>query len=42
MLGTLNFIWEGSLPIMDRLAQAASTQNIPFFTEAALTAAWEL
>ena len=40
--GTLNFIWERSLPIMDRLVQAASTQNIPFFTEVALIAAWEL
>jgi len=34
--------WDLSRNIMDRLHQAATTHNIPCFTEAAIIASWEL
>jgi hypothetical protein len=40
--GILNFVWDGSLQLMDRLVHGSLTHNLPFFTEAALIAAWEL
>jgi len=40
--GMIGVVWEDSLELMDRLTQARTSHNIPFFTEAALIAAWEL
>jgi hypothetical protein len=40
--GILNFVWDGSLQLMDRLVHGSLTHNLPFFTEAALIATWEL
>jgi hypothetical protein len=39
---TISIVWDDSLQLHDRLMQAATIHNIPFFTEAALIAAWEL
>lgn len=38
----IGFNWDGSLDLLDRLLQASNYHGIPFFTEAALMAAWEL
>lgn len=40
--GILNFVWDGSLQLMDRLVHRSLTHNLPFFTEATLIAASEL
>jgi len=39
---TLNFAWDGSLQLLDRLVQGSLAHNLLFFTEATLIAAWEL
>ena len=39
---TLNFAWDGSLQLLDRLVQRSLAHNLPFFTEATLIVAWEL
>jgi hypothetical protein len=39
---TIHIDWDASLPLLDRYTQARQAHNIPFFTEATLTAAWEL
>ena len=39
---TKHIDWDVSLPLLDRFTQARSAHTIPFFTEAALIAAWEL
>ena len=38
----IHFEWDDLLQLNDRLTQARTTNNLPFFTEAALIAAWEL
>jgi hypothetical protein len=38
----IGITWDTSLQLLDRVAQARTVHNIPFFTEAALIAAWEL
>jgi hypothetical protein len=40
--GILNFVWDGSLQLMDRLVHGNLVHNLPFFVEAVLIAAWEL
>jgi hypothetical protein len=39
---SINFTWDTSLPMLERLAAASNTRNLEFFTEASLIAAWEL
>lgn len=38
----LNFTWDLSLGLKDRLAQAKQDCGLAFFTEASMIAAWEL
>ena len=38
----LNFAWDGSLQLSDRLVKGSLAHNLPFFTEATLIAAWKL
>jgi hypothetical protein len=38
----INFDWDNTLQLNDRLMQARSASNLPFFTEATLIGAWEL
>lgn len=38
----VNFQWDLSLPLHDRLVAAGQNHNLPFCTEAALIAAWEI
>jgi hypothetical protein len=39
---TINFVWDGSLNVLDRLIKGGETNPLPFFTEATMIAAWEL
>jgi hypothetical protein len=39
---SINLTWDTSLSLMERLAMANSIQNLEFFTEATIIAAWEL
>jgi hypothetical protein len=39
---TINFTWDTSLPLMERLVAANSLHNLDFFAEATIIAAWEL
>ena len=39
---SIHFNWNNQLSLEDRLIDAQSTHNLPFFTEATMIAAWEL
>jgi hypothetical protein len=39
---TIQIQWDDSLQLNDRLVHARAVNNLPFFTEAALIATWEL
>lgn len=39
---SIHLAWDDSLQLLDRLTQARMAHNLPFFTEVALIAAWEL
>jgi hypothetical protein len=39
---SINFSWDTSLPMLERLTAASNTHNLEFFIEASLIAAWEL
>jgi hypothetical protein len=38
----INFQWDTSLNLWDRLMHAGTVHNLPFFVEAGLIASWEL
>lgn len=39
---SIGFSWDTSMPLVERLVAANNDHNLPFFTEAALIATWEL